>query len=526
MRKRESFVLFCSVLLAAFFLVPSQSRAEDDSPTGPDIPDLIAESKNVVFASVIDVFGTRMTVNVNKSYKGRLSGKIKITGFDKREDKFTQSLKKKFKKGEDYFFFLKGNVLKTVPFQPTEKSVDIPVRSGQIVASVIAPRFADKFQHEFPMDVFQEYLEALVKIEEKQPLEEDAKAAFEQRLVAALDENSPLAPSYAKMLLDVRPEYANGEVLTRLMNSPDLNGQYLGYKHMVALMPLCRKKDPTLIDPALCNQVGQLVYDKLQNAPSQLIISASASFVVELGDEKGLELLEKMIPSSSEGQVEAVEVNPRDSIEPPLRAVLRGIVEFDSPKALNILEKELLRNNPKTFLIILDILKEYADDSLNLLLLDMVSNQDYLPRKVAIMDYFRHIKDEVTISSLIALFDHQGAGVYPRKSIVEVLTAYGPEKEITEFLMNRAIKDESEVVRQATIRSLGELNVKEAIPLLKKNYFRESNRLTRELIINALSKISSSDAYKALKFLHSKARDPRLKAAINQGMKESKYLAQ
>ncbi len=526
MRKRVSIAYFCSLLLAAFFLVPGVVFADVDSPTGPDFSDLIKESKNVVFVSVIDVFGRRITVNVNKSYKGRLSGKIKITGFDKRQRKFDDSLKKKFRKGEDYFFFLKGNVLKTVPFQPTEHSLDIPVKSGSVITSVIAPHYAEKFRHEFPMDVFQEYLEALVLLEEKKSLPPDVIATFEERLITALDEKSPLAPSYAKMLLDIKPDFAKGELLAKMMDSSDLNSQYLGYKQMVRLIPLCRKKDPNLIEPALCDQVTKLVYDNLQHAPSKLLISASAAFVVELGDENGLFLLEKMIASSSEGKVEAVEVNPQDSIEPPLRAVLRAIVEFDSPKALNILEKELLRNNPKTFLMILDILKDYADDSLNLLLLDMVSNQDYLPRKVAIMDYFRHIKDEVTISSMITLFDHKGAGVYPRKSIVEVLTAYGPEKEITNFLMNHAIKDESEVVRQAVIRSLGELNVKEAVPLLKKNYFRESNRLTRELIINSLSKISSSDAYAALKFLYTKARDPRLKKAIKFGMKKSEYLAQ
>ena len=260
---------------------------------------------------------------------------------------------------------------------------------------------------------------------------------------------------------------------------------------------------------------------------SGLVQSTAARALGIIHDTRAIQELAAAIDNAGVEKVEMCEVSPVAGIEAPRKAIIRAIVEFEEDEALDVLEKELLKNKVETFRLILEIFREYADSSLNLLLLDLLQDANFLPRQVAILEYFRAIKDGDTIEGLKKLFLSPDAGSeFIRKSIVEVFEDYREPKFTVEFLIEHGLHDRSSVVRQATARALGKLGAQRAVAEFKEIYFKESNRLAREFYVEALSQIKSRLAYDCLEWLLKKETDRRMTKQIKFALKKSKYLSQ
>jgi len=506
----------------------------------------VEESRNIVFASAVSMQGkTTLLASINKTYKGDIKGQIRVSNFELVPMLRGKDAESFFVKGNDYFFFLSHTMISTVPFKPVPGSVIIPINNGRIDISIIAPREYPKYKHTLDFKFFTTYLENLTAKINRRAVD----PVFSGQLVEMLEKevsagNSAMAATYLQMLIDLQPNYSNPDLLFSLLERGDVNARCLTLETLLHQALMEAPEPAGTADPAApkgknsaaaaetaapATIRGRLVpklIDLVRNDPSLLIQSKAAMALSNLQAPEGLDFLESMIDSKSIDEVETCEAAPVIKAEPPKTAVIRAIVEFEGDKSLDILERELLKNKVETFKLILDVFKDYSDTSLYLLLLDLLQDGNFLPRQVAILEYFRNVKDDQTISDLEKLYvSPDAASEFVRKSIIEVLQDFQEPAETVPFIIEHGLHDPAPVVRQASAKALGELGSTAAIQAFRDNYFKESNRLAREFYVEALAKIKSRLAFELLKELREKETDNRMLQQIDFALKKSKYLS-
>ncbi len=541
---------FCILLLFVLILTPfNKAFAEDNEKES--FKSIVKESKNIVFASVVGMQGKKtIHASINKAFKGKIAGQIRISSFNNCPNLHGMRPAQFFQKGHDYFFFLGHTMISTVPFKPVPGSLVLPVEKGKVDLSIISPKKFKQYKHEMEYKFFVTYLENLVaKIDGRA-----TDPVFQGELVELLEKetakgaNGKMAATYLQMLLDLQGTYNNPNLLFKLLEQGDINAKALAMDTLLfqtLLEPELTNKDIKKLKKKSKKRKGKKskknsednkislrmelppkLFKLLKSDASRLIQSKAAMAISNLQDRRGLETLETLIESKDMEAVEACEVYPNQDSEPPKKAIVRAIVEFEGDDALDILERELLKNNVDTFKLILDVFKDYSDSGLYLLLLDLLQDANFLPRQVAILEYFRSAKDEETIQELQKLFvSPDAASEFVRKSIIEVMQDFNEPKQTVGFIIKNGLHDPTPVVRQASAKALGTMNAKDAVPAFKDNYFKESNRLAREFYVEALAKIKSRSAYDLLRFLKEKETDKRMLKQIEFALKKSKYLS-
>ncbi len=527
------------VLILAFsssvWALPESWKVEG---TGPDFMTIVKDSPNIVFAQVTRVTKQTLYVSVTKALKGKAQGEVRITDLHKRSFMNVPNLKDVFANGEDYFFFLNDVMVGTVPFKPAKGSVVLKVNKGKIVTSVISPKFTSDYGHEFEFKLMDKYFLNLVKVARGQAPDPDFLGMLYDKLQSSLkNPDDKMAASYLTMMLQLSPKYDDSEILFQLTKSSDVNARALALITLTGLV-VAEKKAPTQQKAKAkgkkkkgsAGDTAKQLFDRsmemLFGDRAFLCQSLAAKSLAMQQNKKAIEILAGMIDRAGMQPVEKCELFPAMGIEVPKKAIMRAITEFDSDEALDVLERELRKNKVDTFRLILEIFREYQDNGLNLLLLDLLQDSNFLPRQVAILEYFRAIKSDETIQDLKDLYVSPDAGKFIRKSIIEVFEDYRDPKQTVDFLVAQAMRDESPVVRQAGARALGKLEAPEFVQVVRDIYFKESNRLAREFYVEALSQVKTRDAYECLKWLKTKETDRRMLKQIQFAMKKSQYLSQ
>ncbi len=544
-------LLSLTIMLAAGVASAQTKWRPDDA--GPTFADMMSQSANVVFAQITSVSVGSINVSVAKALKGNAHDEIRITGFKSRAYAPVDNLKETFKVGEDYFFFLGAAMVGSVPFEPIHKSVDLKVERGVVTTSVISPIFA-KYQHEIDFQTMSSYLEGLAAVERRMPVNPVLLGQLYEKLEQAVaDPQSTMAPTYLTMVRQLNPLYDNAKVFLSMLEHADVNCRVLAIQeltHLALTKPNMtlepkepenpkkgkkkqskrskkRRKAKKQVEPTMSEIAFQRILSTLKSDQSNLVKSTAAIALGRLQNPAGINELGDLIDASNMDEVELCEVVPVVGVEPTMKAIIRAVVEFDDDRALDVLERELLKNRVDSFRVILEVFKDYSDTSLQLLLLDLLQDRNFLPRQVAILEYFHTVKDKETIDGLKKLFLSPDAGSeFIRKSIIEVFEDFREPKSTGAFVIQYGLHDPNPVVRQAAARSLGKLNVTEAVEEFKAIYFKESNRLAREFYVEAMAEIKSRLAFETLKWLQTKETDPRMLKQIAFALKKSRYLSQ
>jgi len=551
----RSFALAKVAILMGILVLWAAPVLAEEWPIGGGGPNYVTMTKtanNVIFGQITATTRTSVRVAIGKALKGKAHDEINIVSFDKRKYMPVKDPRETFKKGEDYYFFLGAAMIGSVPFEPIADSIYLPVEHGKIKTSIIAPTL-EQYVHELDFEFFDAYLEALIAIQESRAIDPAFLGQLLERLEkSANDPNSTMTPTYFTMVTQLQPGYDKETVLMAMAASPDVNSRVLAVRQMALIAPhLKGGNEPSQPEPEPKDKGGkkgkkaarpakraktvdsyyERIYGKLvqmvNSDKSRLVQSAAAMALAAVDDFRAISILAERIDATDDETPELCEVHPVALANPTRKAVITAIVSFDSDEALDVLERELLKNKVETFRLILEIFKDYTDTSLHLLLLDLLQDANFLPRQVAILEYFRSIKDDATIEGLKKLFLSPEAGSeFIRKSIVEVFQDYKEPKTTTEFLLEHGLHDPSPVVRQATAKALGTLGDPTCVPKLKDIYFKESNRLAREFYVETLSMIRSRDAFETLRWLKEKETDGRMLEQIEFALKKSKYLSQ
>ena len=525
------------MLFLALCLVPFTLNAADTEDDGRDkqYGEMVKEADTILFGQVTKIQHSALDIAVAKIIKGKLKAdNIRVSGMDQLKFGPIRQLNQNFKEGQDVLFFLASNILPNVPYMVQKESLVLTVNKGKIQTSILCPTIAD-YKHDIPLETMLNYLEALVAVQKG----EKPKAAFVGELIERLERDSKSGgdfdtPAYFEMLMDISPDYDNLDVLLDLTNSKDVSVRFMAVKYLQAIgetmipddadaakmAKRAAKRDPK---DALDRIVIRFM-TMLRDENSRLMLSAAAQAMPGLLALEALPLLGEYMRTIQDKSPEQVEAQPKVRLESPRRASVRAIVEFESEVALDMLERELLRNDVTTFRMILDVLKDYDDLSLNLLLLDLMQNADFLPRQVAILEYFRSIKSAGVIKNLKDIYKSPKANEYIRKSITEIIEDYQNLELTEDFLLENGMRDPSPVVRQATARALGALRSPKMVTWVQENYFKEANRLARQFYVDALAQIQNAEAKAVLQRLLEKETDTRMREQIKFALKKLQYL--
>jgi hypothetical protein len=508
---------------------------------GHSYMDMVEAAQNIVFAQITAVSSTTVEASVSQALKGRATDKIIIAGFKDMRYMGIKDPSTYFKPGEDAFFFLNATMVGSLPYEPIKNSVVVKVVRNKVNTSIITPTDSAYFV-DMDFELFKSYLSNLVAKSNGQMIE----SVFLGKLVEKLEaeagvSGSALAPTYLTMVLQLNPSYDNLNVLLPMLTSSNLNSRVLALRAVTSIATRLPKPDTqkavhpkkgkkakgkgTVEEEDPYERVFQAVVAVLKTDKSRLMQSLSATSLSIIHDDRVVRDLAEMVDSFDMSNVETCEVVPKPNVEPPKKAVIRAIVEFEGDVTLDVMERELRKDEVAIFRLILDVFRDYNDMNLNLLLLDLLQDRNFLPRQIAILEYFRAIKDQPTIDNLIELFKSPQVGSeFIRKSIVEVFEDYG-DKVAVPFLIESGLHDPSAVVRQASARALGKIGDPRAVEAFKDIYFKEPNRLAREFYVEALSQIKSKKAYDILVWLKEKERDAHMLQQIEFALKKSKYLS-
>ncbi len=508
---------------------------DDDDGRDQQFGDMVNEADTILLGQVTKVSHSSLDVSVAKVIKGKLKAEtVKISGLDQLKFGRIRQLKKNFKDGQDAIFFLASNILPNVPYMVVKESLVLKVNKGKVSTSILCPTIAE-YKHELPLQTMMDYLASLDVVQKG----EKAKAAFVGQLIERLEKDAQSGgdfdtPAYFEMLMDVNPGYDNLDVLLQLTKSKDVNVRFLAVQYLYAIgesmipeevdmaQMAKRAKKRNKKDPL--DRIVLRFMEMLKDENSKLMLSAVARAMPGLIALESLPLLGEYMRNIQDKPPEQVEAQPKVRLESPRRASIRAIVEFEGDTALDMLERELLRNDVTTFRMILHVLKDYDDLSLNILLLDLMQNADFLPRQVAILEYFRSIKNDDVIENLKSIYLGKKASEYIRKSITEILEDYNNLELTEDFLLDNGMRDPSAVVRQATARALGTLRSPKMVSWVKTNYFKEPNRLARQFYVDALAQVQSAEAKKVLQWLLEKETDTRMRKQIKFALKKLRYL--
>ena len=545
----------CLIVLCFLFLLAGSAHAAEvkwrTEKMGPTFAEMVKEAQNVVFGQVTALANNGVKISIAMPIKGKAHDEIKILGFKERKFNPIDSSKGFFEVGQDYFFFLKAGMVGTVPYEPTANSIDLKVDKGKISVSIISPRFK-QYYHTLDYDLFLSYLNNLVKVQAGDSADAEFLGKLTEKFEQLANSKSPESATYLQMILDLNPKYDNENALFSMLESDDVNNRIMAIQ---VLSQVYVRKAPAPVkseEPKEAAKKGakkeakpakkavakpeekavgpEKIYVKILEAlktdKARVVRSYAAKALSVMHAQKAIHELAALVDGGTEEHVELCEISPAEGVESTLRSILRAIIEFDDEETLDVLEKELMKNKVESFRAILEIFREYSDQSLNLLLLDLLQDANFLPRQVAILEYFRSTKDDETIKSLQDLFVSPEAGSeFIRKSIIEVFADFR-EKKTVPFIIEHGLHDKSPVVRQAAARSLGEMNATEAVEEFQKIYMQEANRLAREFYVEALAQIRSQAAYECLNGLLEKETDNRMRQQIKFALKKSRYLSQ
>jgi len=491
--------------LTIFFVSTMANAAPRKDPT---FPQMVKDSSQIIDASIKYVGKEEMKVAIKATLKGKVTGEIAIGSYYEKVWQPMEDLRDHYKEGQRYIFFLKDSLVGNVPYSPTRRSVDVPVKGTRVNTSLLAPGYKE-FAHPIKSDLFARYIKHLHRTQSGEEVDQAFVGEMLEGLQkAAKDPNKGDEQLvYLAILSNIKP-LKNVKLINQLLKSGNVNVRYLALLQVRDL----NKKTATSISV------------KMLRDPKGIIQSLAAKNLELLEAFGTIKVLRKNIKPMKDNPVERCAADPIGSLESPKRAVLRALISFDSEDALDVIEKTLLSRDVISFRIILDVFKEYEDESIHLLLLELMQDRNFLPLQVAILDYFQAIKGEVTVNHLRELYDTKEAGEFIRKSIVEVLESYKDPKVLDFFL--HSLEDNSALVRQASAKAVGTLQDPRSVDALKKNYFREPNRLAREFYVDALSKIPDRKALNVLKELYAQEVDKKMKKTLKQAIKSSRFLAQ
>ncbi len=504
--RAAAFTLALCSVFSLFLTSPASAAAPRKDPL---YPQMVKESSQIIDATINYVGKDEISVTVNKTIKGEAKGDIAIGSFYEKWDKAKMTdLRDVFKEKSRYIFFLKDSLVGNVPYSPTPKSVEVPVVGSMVKTSLLAPGF-DRFWQDIDYTLFVRFIKELIAVGNG----EEMNHAFVGEITEALNSvakdpnkgNDQLV--YLSILNDVK-QIQDVKLLEQLLNSGNMNVRFIALKQVGGL-------EPKIAVP--------LILKKLDD-PALLIQSLAAKLLEDLEASEAVDALAARIDKAQNKQVEQCAANPVPLYEAPKRAVLRALISFNSDKALDVIEKELLSKKVETFRLILDIFKEYDDQSIHMLLLELMQDRNFYPLLVSILDYFQAIKSVETVTHLKKIFKSQDAGEMILKSVIEVLESYKDPASVEFFI--ESLDNTFETVRLAAVKALGTLKDSKAIDVLEKYYFREKKRLVREFYIDSLSKIPDAKALDALRRLAEKETDEKLKKRLNQAIKESKFLSQ
>lgn len=519
---------------------------------GPTFADMMKQSANVVFGQVLNINGQRVQISVAKTVKGATAETAWISGFKKLEYGPVEDPRQLLNPEKDYILFLSGALSGNVPANATPISVVVPVDHGKVKVSLLSPVFSE-YLREYDFDFFVRYLQNLANHQNGQEVE----AAFITQLKETLEREaanpeSKEAAVYLFLLRQFGVTYDNDALLFKMLDSKDLSTRVFALHALADVAKSLRKDDgadkgarktyeerkklaaaqakkalPKKADTSLYGRIITRFVDKMRNDPSPLIRTMVANAISYLGDTSSLAELATAFEKGDRRTPEVCEAKPVAIYESPMKASVRAIVEVDDDSTLDVLEREFNKNNVESSRLILEVFRDYNDSGLTLLLLDLMQDRNYLPRQVAILEYFRSINDEQTISGLKALFLSPEAGSeYIRKSIVEVFENFKNTNQTGDFLIQYGLHDKSPVVRQASAKALGSLGDVRLVDEVRKIYKAEPDRLAREFYVDSLSMIKSSAAYQYLQDLLKIETDDRMLKQINFAIKKSKFLSQ
>lgn len=535
--------------VATFMLLASATALAEpidwrSEKSGPSFPEMVDEAANIIFGQITGITATTVEVSVSKAIKGKVHDKIVVTGLKNHPTIKIPDLRKHFKRGDDYFFFLNAAMVGSIPFEAVKNSILVRVDRDKVRLSILAPTI-EKYRHELKFDLFESFLVSLIANGKGQAINPTFLGKLIQNLEqAAADPNSTMAASYLAMVLPLKPDYDNLAVLFGMLDSADINSRLMAIQTLGNLAdqlktekaekPKKKKKKKSKrakkrasAEATFTKRIYKRLINIMKTDKSPLVQSVNAVAITQIHNDKAINELAEMIEKVDMKEPEQCELYPAlGEMEPPKKAILRAVVEFESDLSLDVLERELRRDEVGTFRLILEIFRDYSDVNLNLLLLDLLQDRNFLPRQVAILEHFRRIKDEETIQGLKDLYVSPEVGSeYIRKSILEVFDDFKDPRNTVEFIIKNGLHDPSPVVRQAAARALGNLGDPMCVTAFKDIYFKESNRLAREFYVEALSKIKSRLAHEALLWLKEKETDVHMLKQIRFALKKSKYLS-
>ena len=519
---------------------------------GPTFADMVKHSNHVLFAQVLNINGQRVQISVGKAIKGTAAETAWISGFKKLEHGAVDDPHQLLSAEKDYIFFITGALTGNVPAAATPDSIVVPVERGKVTLSLMAPIFSG-YAREYEFDFFVRYLQNLANLQGGQEVD----AAFLSQLKESLEREaanpeSKEAGVYLFLLKQFGSSYDNDAVLFKMLDAKDLSTRVLALHALTDMAKPLRKGEavdkaarksyeerkkgaaeapkkvaPKKVDTSLYGRILAKFLAKLRSDTSPLVRTLLANAISYLGDTSTIGDLATAFEKGDRSVPETCEAKPVAVYESPMKAAVRAIVEVDDDTTLDVLEREFNKNNVESSRLILDVFRDYNDPGLTLLLLDLMQDRNYLPRQVAILEYFRSINDEQTINSLKALFLSAEAGSeYIRKSIVEVFENVKSPALTGDFLIQYGLHDKSPVVRQATAKTLGVLGDVRLVEEVKKIYKAEPDRLAREFYVDSLSMIKSASAYQYLQDLLKIETDDRMLKQINFAIKKSKFLSQ
>ena len=503
-------VMLLSLLLFTATAAAAAASADSSTRKDPTFKQMIRDSSQIIDATILYLGKEEMKVKVNKALKGNVSGEIAIGSYYERMWQPIEDLRDKYQEGQRYIFFLKDSLVGNVPYSPTRRSVDVQVNNNgtKVRTNLLAPGY-DRFWTAIDYTLFSRYLLHFSDLLEGKDVDIAFPGEVLEDLLKVADDPAKGEDQFIALsiLQDIRP-VEDQKLLTALLNSQDVSVRFLALS-TVNVFP---RKDAIKICINMLNDkatvIQSLAANKLEEMTASEAVKTIATYIKPLEDKPA----------------EPIAAAPVVTLESPKRALLRTIISFDSEQALDIIEHELLSKDVITFRIILDVFKEYEDDSIHLLLLELMQDRNFLPLQVSILDYFQAVKSNATVGHLKSLYSDKTAGEFIRKSIVEIMENY-KDTENLEFV-HKALEDESAMVRQAAAKAVGTLKDPRSIEVLLKNYFREPNRLAREFYVDALSKIQDPEGLKALQQLYKQETDNRIRNNIKEAIKASKFLAQ
>jgi|GEM_PF-2364167 len=542
--------LIVATILCLLMMFTAVVNAEEETEewgyelSGADFMDMVEGAPNIIFAQVTGVYANSIQVAVSEALKGKAHDTLTITNLKKHQVLKIKDARKVFSPGDDYFFFLNAALVGSLPFEVIPNAVAVKVKRNKVKVSILAPTFS-QYQHTLDYEFFKGYLEGLIAVDANEAVSRSFVNKLKRKLEElSADPNNKDMATYLKMVMQLDPAYKNEAVLMSMLSSADINNKLLAIEALVNIYPKLakspakskkskkykkkkRKRNKKGAKVDFRENIYRQFVAILKTDKNPLVQSVIAMALSALHDERALKEMSMMIDNYSEKDGELCEAIPKVGIESPKKALLRGIIDFEGDNTLDVLERELRRDEVSTFRLILEIFRDYSDMNLNLLLLDLLQDRNFLPRQVAILEYFHMIKDDDTIEGLKALYLSPEVGSeYIRKSIIEVFEDFREPRKTVAFLIKYGLHDPSSVVRQATAKALGKLGDVRAVKAFKEIYFKESNRLAREFYVEALAKIKSRVAYDCLLWLKDKETDRHMLKQINFGIKKSKHLSQ